>query len=175
MEAYRREFGLGGASLLPANLYGPGDHVDLETSHVIPAMIRKCVEAVEEGSRRVTLWGTGAPTREFLFVRDAADAIVRAAATIDDPTPMNLGTGREISMRDLARLVAEAAGFRGEFVWDSSRPDGQPRRALDTSEAWKRLGWRAATSLEDGLRETVRAYREHAPASPGAAHRGIAP
>jgi GDP-L-fucose synthase len=161
LDAYRREFGLRSAFLLPANLYGPGDDFDPETSHVIAAMIRKCVEAVDAGSPAVRLWGTGAPTREFLFVRDAAEGVVRAAAAIDDPAPMNLGTGREVAMRDLARLVAAAAGFSGRFEWDPSRPDGQPRRALDVSAAASRLGWSAATSLEEGLRETVAWYRAH--------------
>jgi GDP-L-fucose synthase len=160
LDAYRREFGLGGAFLLPANLYGPRDDFDLETSHVIPAIVRKCVEAVDAGARRVALWGTGNPSREFLYVRDAADAVVRAAGTIDDPTPMNLGTGREIRIRELAALIARATGFAGETVWDPARPDGQPRRSLDTKEAARRLGWRATTSLEQGLAETVRWYRE---------------
>jgi GDP-L-fucose synthase len=160
LDAYGKEFGLGGAFLLPANLYGPGDDFDLESSHVIPAMIRKCVEAVDAGGETVSLWGTGKPSREFLYVVDAADAIVRAAGSVDDPAPMNLGTGREITTKDLAALVAQATGFRGRFLWDASKPDGQPRRALDASEALRRLGWRATTSLEDGLRETVRWYRE---------------
>jgi len=159
MEAYRAEFGLAGAYLLPANLYGPEDHFDLETSHVIPAMIRKCLEAAETGASEVTLWGSGTPTREFLYVEDAADAIARAAATVDDPAPMNLGTGREVSTRELAALVARATGFAGTFRWDASRPDGQPRRALDTSSARARLAWRATTSLEDGLARTVAWYR----------------
>jgi GDP-L-fucose synthase len=161
LDAYRREFGLAGCYLLPANLYGPRDDFDLETSHVVPAMIRKCVDAVEGGHAEVLLWGTGTPSREFLHVRDAADAVVRAAASIDDPAPMNLGTGREVKVSDLAELVRAATGFAGRFRWDPSRPDGQPRRSLGTSEAVRRLGWTATTSLEDGLRETVRWYREH--------------
>jgi GDP-L-fucose synthase len=124
-------------------------------------MVRKCVEAAEGGAPEVVLWGTGTPSREFLYVRDAADAVVRAAASIDDPAPMNLGTGRETTMRDLAELVRAATGFSGRFRWDPSRPDGQPRRSLDTSEALARLGWRATTPLEAGLAETVRWYREH--------------
>ena len=160
LDAYRREFGLAGAFLLPANLYGPRDDFDLETSHVVPAMIRKCVEAVDSGSKRVRLWGTGRPSREFLYVEDAADAVVRAAASIDDPAPMNLGTGREITMAALAGLVAAATGYRGAFDWDASRPDGQPRRSLDVSEASRRLEWKAKTSLEDGLLRTARWYRE---------------
>lgn len=161
MDAYRREFGLDGAFLLPANLYGPGDHFDLETSHVIPAMIRKCVEAVDAGSEEVVLWGTGTASREFLYVEDAAEALVRAAARIDDPAPMNLGTGQEVTMRDLAVRVAEATGFAGRFRWDASRPDGQPRRSLDTTEAARRLGWTAKTRLVEGLRATADWYRTH--------------
>lgn len=166
MDAYRREFGLNGAFLLPANLYGPGDHFDLESSHVIPAMIRKCVEAVESGVEEVVLWGTGTPSREFLYVEDAAEAVVRAASVINDPAPMNLGTGQEITMRDLAVRVAGATGFGGRFRWDASRPDGQPRRGLDTTEATRRMGWTAATPLAAGLRATVDWYRKHRGESP---------
>ncbi|MHC5012386.1 MAG: GDP-L-fucose synthase family protein [Planctomycetota bacterium] len=161
MDAYRREFGLAGAYLLPANLYGPRDDFDLEDSHVIPAMIRKCEEARRSGAAEVVLWGTGNPSREFLYVEDCAQAVVRAAGCVDDPEPMNLGTGREVTMRDLAGLVAAAVGFEGSFAWDASRPDGQPRRSLDTSQARERLGWEAPTSLEEGLRRTVAWYREH--------------
>ena len=160
MAAYKSEFGLRGAYLLPANLYGPGDNFDLETSHVIPAMIRKCETARREGRDTVTLWGTGAPSREFLYVDDCAEAIVRAAARLDDPTPLNVGTGREVPMRELANLIAKATGFEGAFEWDASRPDGQPRRSLDTSRAAEVLGWRASTSLETGLAQTVAGYRE---------------
>ena len=159
LDAYRREFGLSSAFLLPANLYGPRDDFDPETSHVIAAMVRKCVEAVDANADRVALWGTGRPSREFLFVRDAADAIVRAAGSIDDPAPMNLGTGQEVTMRDLSALVAEATGFHGEFTWDPARPDGQPRRSLDTGEARRRMAWQASTTLRDGLRETVAWFR----------------
>jgi GDP-L-fucose synthase len=161
MEAYRQEFGLAGAYLLPANLYGPEDDFDLETSHVIPAMVRKFVEAVDAGRARVPLWGTGRASREFVYVEDAADAVVLAAGSVDDPAPMNLGSGREVTMADLAGIVAKAAGFSGSLDWDSSRPDGQPRRSLDTSEAVRRLGWRATTSLEDGVARTVAWYRAH--------------
>lgn len=160
LKAYRDEFGLGGAYLLPANLYGPHDDFDLETSHVIPAMLRKCEEARLAGRDEVRLWGTGRPTREFLYVEDCAAAIALAAAGLDDPEPMNLGTGREISMADLARLIAAATGFSGRLTWDPSRPDGQPRRALDVTRARERLGWTAATPLERGLADTLRWYRE---------------
>ena len=159
--AYHKEFGLAGAYLLPANLYGPDDHFDLETSHVIPAMIRKCEEAREAGRAEVLLWGTGKPTREFLYVDDCADAIAAAAARIDDPEPMNVGTGSEISMAALAARIAKATGFSGSFRWDPTRPDGQPRRALSTSRAKERLGWTAKTPLDDGLGKTVAWYRQH--------------
>lgn len=159
LDAFRREFGLAGAYLLPANLYGPGDHFDLESSHVIPAMIRRCEDARRDGADHVTMWGTGRPTREFLYVEDAAEAFVRAAAGLDDPSPVNLGTGREISMAELAAAVARATGYRGRIEWDTSRPDGQRRRCLDTSRAVEVLGWRATTSLEEGLERTVAWYR----------------
>jgi GDP-L-fucose synthase len=159
MEAYRQEFGLSGAYLLPANLYGPHDDFDLETSHVIPAMLRKCEEARVQGRPEVALWGTGTPTREFLFVEDCAEALVLAAGKVDDPAPINLGTGREISMKDLAGLIAKAVGYAGAFRWDPARPDGQPRRALDVTRAKERLGWSARTSLEDGLAQTIAWYR----------------
>ena len=160
LEAYHREFGLRGAFLLPANLYGPRDNFDLETCHVVPAMIRKCEEARLRSDDSVVFWGTGRPTREFLHVADCADAIALAAAREDAPSPMNLGTGREISMAALGELVCTATGFSGTIEWDPARPDGQPRRALDTREALRRLGWRAATSLEDGIAATVAWYRE---------------
>jgi len=163
LNAYKDEFGLAGAYLLPANLYGPHDDFDLETSHVIPAMLRKCEEARVAGRSEVRLWGTGTPTREFLYVEDCARAVALAAAKIDDPAPMNLGTGREISMAELARLIAKTTGFAGTLTWDPSRPDGQPRRALETSEARARLGWSASTSLEDGLARTVAWYRGQSP------------
>lgn len=159
LEAYRAEFGLSGAFLLPANLYGPGDNFDLATSHVIPAMIRKCVEAVESGVARVELWGTGQPSREFLYGEDCAEAVVRAAARRDDPTPMNLGTGREVRMHELAALVARATGYTGDFTWNDARPDGQRNRRLDVSRARTELDWEARTSLEDGLARTVAWYR----------------
>jgi len=158
-DAYRREFGLRGIYLMPVNLYGPHDNFDPEDSHVIPALIRKCVEAFEAGAATITCWGSGAATREFLYVQDCAEAIVLAAARHDGEAPMNLGSGREIAIRDLARLIADLCGFRGEIRWDSSRPDGQPRRRLDTSRAEAALGWKAHTSLEEGLRRTIEWYR----------------
>ena len=158
LAAYRDEFGLKGAYLLPANLYGPGDNFDLQTSHVIPALIRKCLDA---GDSSVTVWGTGSASREFLYVDDCADAIVKAAQTIDDCDPINLGTGREVTIAELTGMIAGATGFRGEFIWDPSKPDGQPRRSLDVSRARERLGWQATTTLEEGLRRTVAWYRAH--------------
>ncbi len=161
MQAYRDEFGLAGAFLLPANLFGPRDNFDLETSHVIPAMIRKCEEARVAGASEVELWGTGTPSREFLYAEDCADAIAVAAGTRDDPAPINIGTGREVPMNELARLIAAATGFEGDFVWNADRPDGQPRRSLDTSLAEREMGWRASTSLEEGLRKTVAWFRDN--------------
>ena len=155
LDAYSREFGLGGSYLLPANLYGPHDDFHLENSHVIPAIIRKCVDAKRAEDEAIDLWGTGSASREFLYVEDCAEAVVLAAARGDDPAPMNLGTGREITIRELAELIVKLTGFGGAIRWDASRPDGQPRRALDTSVASERLGWSAGTSLEQGLAATI--------------------
>ena len=165
LQAYRQQYGFNGIFLLPANLYGPRDNFDLHTGHVIPALIRKCVEARERDEDSVTLWGTGAPSREFLYVEDAAEAIVRATERYDCPEPVNLGTGVEITIRELAELIADITGFEGEIVWDASRPDGQQRRSLDTSRAEATFGFRAATGLDQGLRRTVEWY-EH-PANRG--------
>jgi GDP-L-fucose synthase len=153
--AYREQYGFNAIFLLPVNLYGPGDNFDLETSHVIPALIRKCVEAKERREPKVVLWGTGAATREFLYVEDAADAIILATERYDKPDPMNLGSGQEISIRDLAEAIKIAVGYGGQFVYDNSKPDGQPRRCLDTSRAFKELGWRAGTPMKEGLRRTI--------------------
>ncbi|MBM4006032.1 MAG: GDP-L-fucose synthase [Planctomycetes bacterium] len=155
LDAYRHQYGLKSAYLLPVNLYGPRDNFDLRTSHVIPALIRKCVEARRAGADRITCWGTGAASREFLFVDDAADGLVRAAEVMDDPEPINLGTGMEITIRNLVTLIARLCEFRGEIVWDSSKPDGQPRRCLDTARAERLLGWRARVGFEEGLRRTI--------------------
>lgn len=160
-QAYREQYGLNAIFLLPVNLYGPGDNFDLETSHVIPALIRKCVEAAEEGRPQVVCWGDGTPTREFLYVKDAAEGIVGATAGYDKPEPVNLGSGSEIPMRDLAGKIAALTGFRGEIVWDDRQPNGQPRRRLDVSRAEKEFGFKAATSLDQGLRETVAWYLAH--------------
>ena len=146
------------------NLYGPRDNFDLETSHVIPALIRKMVEAGERGEREIVLWGDGSPTREFLYVEDCADGILLAVDGYDGSEPVNLGTGAEISIRELAELIGELTGFDGEIVWDTSKPNGQPRRALDTSRAEELFGFRASTPLRDGLERTVAWYRTAAPA-----------
>jgi GDP-L-fucose synthase len=160
LQAYRDQYGMKSAYPLPVNLYGPYDNFDLETSHVIPALIRKFVEAVRSGAKSVTCWGTGAASREFLYVDDCAEAVIRAAERIDDPVPINLGTGAEITIRDLATQIAHCTGFTGTTVWDSSRPDGQPRRCLDTARAKQLLGWQANTTLADGLARTVEWYME---------------
>ena len=147
--------------LLPVNLYGSGDHFDLENSHVIAALIRKMVDAKEKGADTVTLWGDGTPTREFLYAADCAEAILLASERYDDPEPVNLGSGREVSILWLARAVAELVGFKGEIAWDASRPNGQPRRQLDVSRARERFGFEATTNLLDGLRETIGWYKAH--------------
>ena len=162
LQAYRREFGTNGIFLMPVNLYGPHDSFDPVSSHVIPALIRRCAEAVREKATSITCWGTGRATREFLYVEDCAEAIVRAAQVYDGEDPINLGSGREISIMDLAALVARLSGYKGQILWDPSRPDGQPRRLLDISRAQELLGWRARTSLEEGLRRTIAWYGQHA-------------
>lgn len=158
-QAYREQYGYNAVYLLPVNLYGPRDNFDLETSHVIPALIRKCLEAQARGDKTVTLWGDGSPTREFLYAGDAAEGIVLAAERYNDSEPVNLGSGQEISIRDLAELIRKLTGFEGEFIWDSSKPNGQPRRALDTQRAEKFFGFRAQTAFEEGLRNTIEWYR----------------
>jgi len=160
-DAYRREFGCNFVMLFPVNLYGPRDNFDLEDSHVIPAMIRKFVDARDAGERTVTLWGDGTPTREFLYVDDAAEGLVLAAERYDSSEPVNLGAGFEISMKELAALIARITGYAGTIVWDTTRPNGQPRRMLDVSRARERFGFTARTSFEDGLARTVHWYLEH--------------
>ena len=159
-QAYREQYGLNAIYLLPVNLYGPGDNFDLEDSHVIPALIRKCVEAVDSGSDTITVWGTGEPTREFLYVEDCARGIVLAARGYDEPEPVNLGSGEEISIRDLVTLIARISNFDGKIRWDSNRPDGQPRRCLDTQRAGE-FGFKAEISFEDGLARTIQWYKEN--------------
>jgi len=160
-QSYRQQYGLNAVYLLPVNLFGPRDNFDLRTSHVIPALIRKCVEARNRGDASITAWGTGNVSREFLYVEDCAEGLVSAMERYDSAEPMNLGSGREITIRDLTHLVAQLSRFEGEIVWDATRPDGQPRRCLDVSRAFNTLGFRAMTTLEDGLRKTVEWYEQH--------------
>jgi GDP-L-fucose synthase len=157
-EAYRQEYGFNSINLLPVNLYGPRDNFDLESSHVIPALIRKCLEAKQARAPSVTCWGTGRPTREFLYVEDAAEAVVLAAERYASSEPVNLGSGSEISTRELAELIKVIVGYQGALAWDSSRPDGQPRRALDTSRATAAFGFTARTPFKVGLERTVEWY-----------------
>ncbi len=164
-QSYRQQYGLNSIFLLPANLYGPRDNFDLETSHVIPDLIRKMLETPE----RVVLWGDGSPTREFLYVDDCVEGLALAAERYDGADPVNLGTGNEISIRDLAHLIAELTGFEGEIEWDSSMPNGQPRRSLDASRARQHFGFEARVPLRDGLERTIAWYRQHAAAVAGAA------
>ncbi|MBM3802633.1 MAG: GDP-L-fucose synthase [Acidimicrobiia bacterium] len=158
-QAYRQEYGFNSIFLLPVNLYGPGDNFDLESSHVIPALIRKCLEAKQRGDSEIEVWGTGRVTREFLYVADAAEGILLAAEHYEGSEPVNLGVGREISIQDLVLLIAEMTGFRGRIRFDPSKPDGQPRRCLDSSRAQRAFGFSAKTSLEEGLRKTIDWYR----------------
>jgi len=158
-QAYRQQYGFNAIYLLPVNLYGPGDNFDPASSHVIPALIKKFVEAVESGAGSVEVWGTGAASREFLYVDDAAEGITLAAERYDKPDPVNLGAGFEITIRDLAGLIADLTGFTGEIVWDTTKPDGQPRRCLDVSRAEREFGFQAKTRFEDGLKETIEWYR----------------
>jgi GDP-L-fucose synthase len=160
-QAYREQYGMNSVVLFPVNMYGPRDNFDLRTSHVIPAMIRKCIAARDEGKREVTLWGDGSPTREFIYVEDAAEAMILAAERYDSSDPVNIGSGTEISIRELADAIAKATGFTGSFVWDKSQPNGQPRRRLDVSRARERFGFVAKTSFADGLARTVAWYLEH--------------
>jgi GDP-L-fucose synthase len=163
--AYREQYGFNSIYLLPVNLYGPGDNFDPGTSHAIPAIIRKCVEAIQKNEDEVVLWGTGSPTREFIHVEDAADGILLAAERYNRPDPVNLGSGMEISIRDLADLIAKLTGFRGKFVWDSVKPDGQPRRSLDVTKAERLFGFRARINFEEGIRQTISWYQEVAVAN----------
>lgn len=158
LQAYRQQYGLNGVYLIPVNLYGPGDNFDLETSHVIPAMIRKFVDAKLSGAAEVTLWGTGSASREFLYVEDCAKAIVMATQHYDGAEPVNIGTGSEITIRDLAEKIRAIVGYTGRIIWDSSKPDGQPRRCLDTSRAKSAFGFEATTGFDEGLQRTVDWY-----------------
>jgi len=160
-QSYRQQYGLKAIYLLPVNLYGPGDNFDLHSSHVIPALIRKCVEARKRGDKEIVAWGTGSASREFLYVEDCAEGLVSATLNYESQEPLNLGSGREITIRDLTNLVAKFSRFEGKIVWDSTKPDGQPRRCLDVSKARAALGWTAGTSLEDGLKKTIEWFEQH--------------
>jgi len=158
-QAYRQQYGFNSIFLLPVNLYGPRDNFNPGSSHVIPALIRKCVEAVKAGAKEITVWGTGKATREFLYVEDCAEAIVLATEKYNFPEPVNIGTGFEISIKDLALLISKLTGFKGRLVWDTSQPDGQPRRMLDTLRASKEFAFKATTGFETGLKNTVKWYK----------------
>lgn len=161
LDAYRLQYGMKSSYVLPVNLYGPNDNFHLESSHVIPALIRKCVEAQDRGDEKIVCWGTGSASREFLYVDDAAEGIVSACERMTDPTPINLGTNMEITIKDLVGLIVKLTGFGGRVEWDSTKPDGQPRRCLDTSLAMELLGWKAGVGFEEGLKRTIAWFREH--------------
>ena len=159
-QAYRQQYGFDSVVLFPVNLYGPRDNFDPETSHVIPALIKKCLEAKANAGLSITVWGTGSPTREFLYVEDAAEGILLAAEHYDKSEPVNLGAGFEISIKDLVNLIVKLTGFSGRVIWDSSKPDGQPRRCLDTTRAFEEFGFKARASFEDGLKKTIEYYQK---------------
>lgn len=158
-QAYRQQYGFNSIVLFPVNLYGPRDNFDLETSHVIPALIRKCAEAQQNGKPEIVLWGDGTPTREFLYVEDAAEGILLAAEQYNDSRPLNLGTGEEISIKTLADIIAAEVGFHGRILWDPTKPNGQPRRCLDVSRIKQTIGFQPTHSLRDGLKKTIQWYR----------------
>jgi GDP-L-fucose synthase len=160
-QAYRQEYGYNSIFLLPVNLYGPGDNFNPESSHVIPALIKKCVDAVESSASSIEVWGDGSPTREFLYVKDAVEGILLAAEKYDKSEPVNLGSSFEISIKDLVELIAKETGFKGQIKWDKSKPNGQPRRKLDTSKAKREFGFVSKTTFGVGLRETIEWYKEH--------------
>jgi GDP-L-fucose synthase len=157
-QAYRQQYGYNSIFLIPVNLYGPRDNFRPESSHVIPALIKKCVEAVEHGDKEVVIWGDGSPTREFVYVEDAAEAIALASEKYNGSDPVNIGSGNEISIKTLAELIANLTGFKGKLVWDTSKPNGQPRRGLDVSRAEKYFGFKAKMTFEEGLRRTIDWY-----------------
>ena len=161
--SYGDQYGFNGIYLLPVNLYGPRDDFDLETSHVIPALVRKCIEAREDGRDHITAWGTGRPSREFLYVKDAAEGILQATEHYNKPEPVNIGSGMEITIKDLVERIADLTGFKGDIRWDASKPDGQPRRCLDTSRAYEEFGFQAETPFDEGLRKTIEWYESERP------------
>jgi GDP-L-fucose synthase len=160
-QSYRQQYGYNAIFLLPVNLYGPRDNFNPQSSHVIPALIRKCIEAVDQKKEEIVVWGDGSPTREFLYVEDAAEGILLATEKYDGPEPVNLGSGHEISIKDLVTLITKMTGFGGQIVWDRSKPNGQPRRVLDTSRAWQYFGFKAQMPFEEGLRQTVEWYKKN--------------
>ncbi len=159
-QAYRAQYGFNAIHLLPVNLYGPGDNFDSASSHVIPALMLKCQEAIERGAREIVCWGDGSPTREFLYVEDCAEALVKATRSYEDPAPVNVGAGFEISIKKLSELIAELMGFQGSIHWDTTKPNGQPRRCLDVSRATEAFGFKAKTDFRSGLEKTIRWFRE---------------
>ena len=159
-QAYRQQYGFNSIFLMPVNLYGQGDNFDPKSSHVIPALIKKCFDAIKNNDKEVVIWGTGKATREFLYVEDAAEGILLATENYNKPDPVNLGAGFEISIKDLVEIIVKFTGFKGEIVWDKTKPDGQPRRCLDTSKAEKEFGFKAKTSFEDGLKKTIDWYKK---------------
>ena len=160
-QAYRQQYGFNAIYLLPVNLYGPGDNFNPESSHVIPALIKKCFDAIEEGKDEIIVWGTGEASREFFYVEDAAEGILLATEKYNKPGPVNLGSGMEIKIKDLIRLIAELTGFKGKIIWDKTKPDGQPRRSLDTSKAEKEFGFKAKTEFREGLMKTIKWYKKY--------------
>jgi GDP-L-fucose synthase len=167
-QAYRQQYGFNAIYLLPVNLYGPGDNFDPASSHVIPALIKKCCDAITASQREIVVWGTGKATREFLYVEDAAEGVVLATERYDKPDPVNLGAGFEISINDLVHLIAKLTGFTGTITWDTTKPDGQPRRFLDTTQATREFGFTATMPLEEGLRRTIEWYRRQSTKKGGA-------
>ena len=157
-QAYREQYGFNSIYLLPVNLYGPRDNFDPNSSHVIPAIIKKCVDAIQENATSITAWGTGSATREFLYAEDCAEAIILATENYDKSAPVNIGTGFEISMKNLTEIIAELTGFKGDIIWDTSKPDGQPRRCLDVTRAEKEFGYKSKTDFKEGLKETIDWY-----------------
>jgi len=157
--AYRKQYGFNSIFLMPVNLYGPRDNFDPKSSHVIPALIKKCFDAIKENKNEIVVWGTGNATREFLYVEDATEGIMLATEKYDKPEPVNLGAGFEISIKDLVELIAKLTGFKGKIIWDTTKPDGQPRRCLDTSKAEKEFGFKAKTPFEEGLKKTIEWYK----------------
>jgi GDP-L-fucose synthase len=160
-QSYRQQYHLNAIYLLPVNLFGPRDNFDMQSSHVIPALIRKCVEAKQRGDAQITAWGTGSASREFLYVEDCAEGIVKALLKYDSSEPINLGSGREITIKDLTEMVVKLTGFKGKIAWDSTKPDGQPRRCLDVSRAKEKMGFVARTGLEGGLKKTIEWFEQH--------------